>query len=104
MAVGLGAESGTMALRACVSPAVDLTRAARQSERSAALARCGELEMIRAAEERADFVRPMLRVGGDEARDRLTVGVTDRAGPGERLEGAAVDVGDEIAEAIDVQR
>ena len=58
--------------------------------------------MVGAAEERAHFAGADVGVGGDDAGDGMP-GDVERDGlrAGERLEGAAIDVGDEVAEPID---
>src|SRR5262249_27021377 len=77
-------------------------RAPAQSQRfGSARRRRGELEVIGAAEERPDAVGRQLGVGGDEALDARAARVDrDRAGLPETLHRLAIDVRDEVAEAI----
>jgi hypothetical protein len=60
--------------------------------------------VVGAAEQRADAVGRQFGVGGDEPLDALAGRIDrDRAAPAQALDRLAIDVGDEIAEAVDAQ-
>src|SRR5438132_4388776 len=79
-------------------------RAAAQIEqRGGAAAVGGNFEMVRAAEERTDFTRSDVGVGRDDLRDRMISNADLESVTRQRIEGSTIDVGDQIAEAVDAQ-
>src|SRR4051794_3897125 len=86
------------------SPDGDPRTTAQREAVGGAGGRRRELEVIRAAEERADAVGGGLRIRCDEPFDALPAGVDlDRAPLAETLDRLAIDVRHEIPEAIDAQ-
>src|SRR5437764_6169678 len=63
----------------------------------------GDLQMVRAAEERADVAVRGLRIRGDDARHHVRAGANVERAAGDLVEAAAIDVRDQVAEAIDAQ-
>src|SRR5437870_12147672 len=63
----------------------------------------GDLQMVGAAEERADVAVRRLRVRRDDARHHVRADANVERAAGHFVEASAIDVGDQIAEAIDAQ-
>src|SRR5439155_3953008 len=63
----------------------------------------GDLQMVGAAEERADVAVRGLRIRRDDARHHVRADANVDRTAGDLVEAAAIDVGDQVAEAIDAQ-
>src|SRR4051812_25714517 len=99
--LGFAGFSGSPGSRVRDSGSLDGNlRAAREGEAfGGAGGGCGEFEMIRAAEQRADAVRGQLGVCRDKPFDALARRVNgDRAALPEALDRLAIDIGHQVAE------